>query len=1169
MMNKRWTALLGCVAVGAAALADGIVIGRLENGGVDVAAGETETITSPLEISAGGNFIKRGAGTLNFPVAASETVSNRVSYQVLAGTLNVTEDPVTAPALAVPSCVTEKAAAWFSAIDGDFITTDGSGNVVNWYDARETGVTDPGFTPTRRYMAYACADGKAGCPQTKTSFLGHNAVYFGGYAARNLGGYMQLTKTDGTKDALSFVWNVFYVHGVHNALGTVIGCSVQPGDFMLGGSTVSVSANGLLGLNYCRADAVPGLFASRYFRNGRSCDPFQEWMYQDTFECVDVDFTGNATSFDCFYSNRHVDNRFGGDYISEAIVFTNHLTETERMQVERYLMKKWNLAPASGPAPAFGIADGATAALRADLTTLTSAAATNVLPVAFKGTGEVRLEGTGTRVLAPDSFNDFHGTLDVGTATFFSRFGLFPAVSAMAGKRYVTTLNRLNSGNDVRNGLSLKTTAASAGEVEKTGPETLPFARVAPDVKRIRVREGTLSLRGAAPVTRYVANGAISATFANPNMEKVQYADPNGNRGRRAMSNGETRDGWTLASSGFTAGYVVGPLLRSGYEWGYDIPEGRQALYVFSSNGTDGYATLHTTVTFPCAGTYRVSWRTTSSIYGKASPLGYSIIFGRDFASAEVVNHAFIGVVGAPLETMRLEVPEAGTYCFGFRVDENYGAYYAVIFDDLRADQETVLPATEVVAIPNGDFEQVTTNGAAPGELTLCRRESSMDKRVDPRNQPIGWTLYQGDGWTEATVGGATVGLGFPALPRHKLQYEALFNSDGRNSNYCTFSRTFDGSCGLFQLFMANHPDYANTYAETTFTVEKAGTYYLRGKVAKWNVSTIGIDFFGMAGEVPSVRARVTAGGGTTDLGSVSSLTINPEDTLWPTSFTVAANATVTLRLDQTTPKAACLLDDFVLVRADDAPIVEDGVELIANGSFERCGLRESNGQCKNEEVWSTTVGSLSTQAISFWAYGSAGLQYTIVPFDGDVVCCVRGDSALSQTLPPMEAGIYRFRVAASTRWTGGYDENGIRVTLNDPSDGSVKYTICEFSEVTNYHAQVTFHDVTVDQPGTYALKIQGTHSDIRTGDRACSIDGLSLKRLYAAEPPSVPPEVKIDVAEGARLDLDYDGTVQVRGLSLAGRGQVGVVDATTCPGYVTGRGKLDVRPNGTIVLFR
>ena len=53
MMFKGWVTLLGSVAVGAVALADGIVIGRLENGGVDVAAGETETITSPLEISAG------------------------------------------------------------------------------------------------------------------------------------------------------------------------------------------------------------------------------------------------------------------------------------------------------------------------------------------------------------------------------------------------------------------------------------------------------------------------------------------------------------------------------------------------------------------------------------------------------------------------------------------------------------------------------------------------------------------------------------------------------------------------------------------------------------------------------------------------------------------------------------------------------------------------------------------------------------------------------------------------------------------------------------------------------------------------------------------------------------------------------------------------------------
>ncbi len=51
MMLKGWVTLLGSVAVGAVALADGIVIGRMENGGVDVAVGETETISNsyPLD----------------------------------------------------------------------------------------------------------------------------------------------------------------------------------------------------------------------------------------------------------------------------------------------------------------------------------------------------------------------------------------------------------------------------------------------------------------------------------------------------------------------------------------------------------------------------------------------------------------------------------------------------------------------------------------------------------------------------------------------------------------------------------------------------------------------------------------------------------------------------------------------------------------------------------------------------------------------------------------------------------------------------------------------------------------------------------------------------------------------------------------------------------------
>ena len=223
----------------------------------------------------------------------------------------------------------------------------------------------------------------------------------------------------------------------------------------------------------------------------------------------------------------------------------------------------------------------------------------------------------------------------------------------------------------------------------------------------------------------------------------------------------------------------------------------------------------------------------------------------------------------------------------------------------------------------------------------------------------------------------------------------------------------------------------------------------------------------------------MTIAGEDAELGSVSSSTICPQDMFWPRPFSVAANASVTLRIAQTTQNAACLVDDLVLVREDDAPVVDDGEELISNGSFEMYTTEKSDGERTGEAVWIATEGTgRATQKISYWANGTAGGQYTIAPFDGKVVCCVRGDSSICQTLPPISAGRYRFRVAANTRWTSGYGENGIRVTLNDPNDGSVKYTVCDISEVTNWHAQVTFHEVVVDEPGTYVLTVKGTHAD-------------------------------------------------------------------------------------------
>ena len=61
-------------------------------------------------------------------------------------------------------------------------------------------------------------------------------------------------------------------------------------------------------------------------------------------------------------------------------------------------------------------------------------------------------------------------------------------------------------------------------------------------------------------------------------------------------------------------------------------------------------------------------------------------------------------------------------------------------------------------------------------------------------------------------------------------------------------------------------------------------------------------------------------------------------------------------------------------------------------------------------------------------------------------------------------------------------------------------------------------------------------------------------------------------MADGAQLTLDFDGTNEVRSLSIAGKKYVGVVSLADNPellGTLNGRGALFIRPRGTVILFR
>ena len=82
-------------------------------------------------------------------------------------------------------------------------------------------------------------------------------------------------------------------------------------------------------------------------------------------------------------------------------------------------------------------------------------------------------------------------------------------------------------------------------------------------------------------------------------------------------------------------------------------------------------------------------------------------------------------------------------------------------------------------------------------------------------------------------------------------------------------------------------------------------------------------------------------------------------------------------------------------------------------------------------------------------------------------------------------------------------------------------------------------------------------------------LDGLVIEKVTAGAVPQIPASVEINVADGAKLALDYIGTNTAYTVRYAGRSVTGDINAETCPDFVTGVGSLFVQPKGTMILFR
>ena len=62
---------------------------------------------------------------------------------------------------------------------------------------------------------------------------------------------------------------------------------------------------------------------------------------------------------------------------------------------------------------------------------------------------------------------------------------------------------------------------------------------------------------------------------------------------------------------------------------------------------------------------------------------------------------------------------------------------------------------------------------------------------------------------------------------------------------------------------------------------------------------------------------------------------------------------------------------------------------------------------------------------------------------------------------------------------------------------------------------------------------------------------------------------MKIRLAEDSRLRLDFDGEITIGTVTHGNRCYSGIIDAATCPEFVSGRGSIRALSEGTMLIFK
>ena len=1110
-MKKMVMAMVGMLA--AAGMAGTMVVptGVTTNLAVTV----DTTLTDAVTVSDRSAIEKTGTGTLTLP-GGQFTQNQTVDLRVREGTAVFTPSPQAFAAYPQPTETMNKAAFWLESRTN--LVKDGD-DIVEWRDVRDV---DP--AATNHYYAVAEHTWSPLCPQEAT-YTDKPAVYFQGYQS---GCWMNWQNPVGGQATVGNLYHVFIVHGANSRWGYALGQRngqrpyFQPPDPGSG-------ANAAIWIAH-NAENRP-MHSSRTYRDGIEVDPFA--TAQGTgIHVIEVDCLEMRQSAQCFYNDRDFwkdangynpmfgptsttqiagGKRAGGEYICEMLLFTNRLSEVERVSVSNWLLAKWKDAvPPQRPDVSLALATNATVAIEGG-----AVAAAHVT-----GDGTLVKTGLGTFVmpsLTQPAPRTVHVRVDEGALTL----GQPLPVACAVGDTVTSTMTY--AGPQVT-----KASSAGAGRLVKAGNGPLLLDEVPEGVTNLVVSGGLLTLADPDRRSDLLPGPDRGIEAAIPEWNFETYNATSLGDAYRYILGGQEYLGWhAILPSGDNDSnvFVFDNTYGAKQYWNLALntPDGKNCLVVKKN------ASAWCAFTVPETGEYELEfWAAPRTGYAGThldvmigtSESDLSSVGDFGFVSGQT-GWRHYGFDAVPLQ--------AGvTYQLWFK-SKDLGQDFCTQFDAIRLKKPEA--AVGRWAIPNGDFEQHPYGFS--DSFTLANT-----------NRVAKFSVEQCTNFA-TTASGEVTGV-------HSYSTFAVFGTD----DWAHYNRPWSTG-GRTQFYMTGN----GSRLVTTFT-PPAGRWKLQADFSIWSVTS-------SHGYSYAIAAELSCGDETTSLGTYTATDHRLVARQWPNAFTSDGATPVTLTLTGSAISGGShgILDNLVLVAvhaADENLLADPGINTSSAGNWRYVVTPKPAGRS----------GSLFLE----WTHNWYGNHFGIDPFEGYACFKLVNDDWLYQSVTFPTGGLYRLTVNLKTRGTtspsAGNGNNPVDAYL--ARDGVTNFVGRSDNAATTNFNEYAFTFAVPPEGGTYDVGFRGTSAwsgdEASPVDRTTLVDAAWLCRVEAERPIDLPEHLNIEVADGARLHLDFAGTNVVNSLRIAGRSYVGEVSLAARPELypvLSGPGTLLITPKGTLLTFR